>query len=185
MRDALTLIDKTRPDVAVVDIALKSGSGIEVIKRGSERNATTRFLVWSTFNESLYAERALAAGAAGYITKEQATEQIIGALRTVLQGKLYLSDTMIQRLMRSQTSKNRAKPLFPHPEDCLSDRELDVLRLVGEGRTISDIAQRLKISPKSVETYRTRIKEKLNRRNTHELLLYAIQWHNKAIHTTL
>ncbi|HMP00876.1 MAG TPA: response regulator transcription factor [Gemmatales bacterium] len=170
---ALRLISTTHPDVAIVDIGLKEGNGLDLIKRLRDRGETLRVLVWSMYNESLYAERALRAGAQGYITKQQATEDIIGAVREVLAGRVYLSPDMTQQLL-GRSVGTRSGPALP--EECLSDRELEVYRLMGQGLSARSIAERMRLSPKTVETYRERIKEKLGLATTPELLRHAIRW---------
>jgi DNA-binding NarL/FixJ family response regulator len=173
--EALSQIAKTNPDAAVVDISLKTGSGIDLIKRIKARNNGVRILVWSIFNENLYAERALRAGAMGFINKETATEQIINALRRVLDGKVYLSQPIADQLI-NRTVGRGLDAVGASPVDALSDRELQVLQLMGDGLETQQIAKNLHISPKTVETYRARIKEKLNLSSGTELMRLAVQW---------
>jgi DNA-binding NarL/FixJ family response regulator len=145
----------------VVDISLKSGSGIELIKRIRDRNDHVRILVWSMHSESLYAERALRNGALGYINKDQATDRIVEAIRRVLEGKVWLSETMAERLLQRSVGAGRGETPRS-PVDALADRELEVLRLIGQGVKTTEIAQRLYLSVKTIETYRDRIRQKLD-----------------------
>src|SRR5262249_24102606 len=141
LSDALRLLADTQPDVAVVDISLKTGNGIDLIKRIKDRNDQVRILVWSMHSESLYAERALRAGALGYVNKDQATDKIVEAIRRVLAGKVYLSDEMAERMLHRAVGK--AEEVTRSPLDALADRELEVFRLIGQGVKTADIADRL------------------------------------------
>jgi len=173
--EALRLVGETRPDVAVVDISLKTGNGIDLIKRIKDRNAHVRILVWSMHSESLYAERALRSGALGFITKDQATDKIVEAIRRVLAGKVWLSEAMAERLL--QRAVGTGRPEFTRaPLDALADRELEVFRLIGQGVKTAGIAERLHLSVKTVETYRDRIRQKLDLDDGTKLSHYATQW---------
>jgi DNA-binding NarL/FixJ family response regulator len=173
--EALHLITSAEPDVAVVDISLKTGNGIDLIKRIRDRNAHIRILVWSMHAESLYAERALRAGALGYINKDQATDRIVDAIRRVEAGRVYLSETMAERMLQRAVGATPEK-IPRSPIDVLADRELEVFRLIGEGVKTGDIAKRLHLSVKTVETYRDRIRQKLNQSDGVKLAHYATQW---------
>lgn len=173
--EALRLVGDTQPDLAVVDISLKTGSGIDLIKRIKDRDDSVRMLVWSMHSESLYAERALRAGALGYINKDQATDKIIDAIRRVLQGKVFLSDAMAEKMLHRAVGGAR-KEVTRSPLDALADRELEVFRLIGQGVKTAAIAERLHLSVKTVETYRDRIRQKLDLTNGTELAHYATQW---------
>src|SRR6516165_493776 len=175
MSDALRLIADARPDVAVVDISLKAGNGIDLIKRIKDRNDHIRMLVWSMHSESLYAERALRAGALGYINKDQATDRIVEAVRRVLAGKVWLSDAMAERMLQRAVGERRHE-VTRSPLDALADRELEVFRLIGHGVKTAQIAERLHVSVKTVETYRDRIRQKLDLSDGTELAHYATQW---------
>lgn len=175
MPDALRLVAETRPDVAVVDLSLKTGSGIELIKRIRDRDDRVRILVWSMHSESLYAERVLRAGALGYINKDQATDKIIEAVRQVLHGKVWLSDAMSERMLHRIVARGRDDVTQPRLE-ALADRELEVFRLIGEGTKTADIARQLHLSVKTVETYRDRIRRKLGLENGTTLVHIATQW---------
>jgi len=175
MSEALRLVADTRPDLAVVDISLKTGSGIDLIKRIKDRNDSVRMLVWSMHSESLYAERALRAGALGYINKDQATDKIIDAIRRVLDGKVYLSDAMAEKMLHRAVGGSR-NDVLRSPLDLLADRELEVFRLIGQGVKTAEIAERMHLSVKTVETYRDRIRQKLNLSDGTKLAHYATQW---------
>ena len=173
--EALRLVAETRPSVAVVDISLKSGDGIDLIKRIKDRNDNVRILVWSMHSESLYAERALRAGALGYVNKDQATDRIVDAIRRVLKGKVYLSDELAERIVHRAVG-GAGKDLTRSPVDSLADRELEVFRLIGQGVKTADIADQLHLSVKTVETYRDRIRHKLGLSDGAKLASYAAQW---------
>lgn len=175
MTEALRLVADTQPDLAVVDISLKTGSGIDLIKRIKDRNASVQMLVWSMHSESLYAERALRAGALGYINKDQATDKIIEAIWRVLEGKVYLSDEMAEKMLHRAVGGAR-KESTRSPLDALADRELEVFRLIGQGVKTAEIAERLHLSVKTIETYRDRIRQKLDLSHGTELAHYATQW---------
>jgi DNA-binding NarL/FixJ family response regulator len=173
--EALRLIAGNPPDLAVIDISLKTGNGIDLIKRIKARHPDVRILVWSMYDKTLYAERALRAGAMGYINKGSATDEIIEAIRRVLEGKLYLSEPMAEELLtRAVGGRSGTAPGLP--VDTLSDRELEVFQLIGQGLDTVRVAQTMRVSPKTVETYRARIKEKLNLVNSTELIQHAVKW---------
>ena len=175
MSEALRLVADTQPDLVVVDISLKTDSGIDLIKRIKDRNDSVRMLVWSMHSESLYAERALRAGALGYVNKDQATDKIIDAIRRVLEGKVFLSDAMAEKMLHRAVGGGR-EDVTRSPLDALADRELEVFRLIGQGVKTTDIAERLHLSVKTVETYRDRIRQKLDLSDGTELAHYATQW---------
>jgi DNA-binding NarL/FixJ family response regulator len=175
MSEALRLVADTEPDVAVIDISLKTGNGIDLIKRIRDRNDHIRILVWSMHSETLYAERALRAGALGYINKDQATDRIVEAIRRVLAGKVWLSEPMAERMLQRAVGEKRPEATRS-PLDALADRELEVFRLIGEGVKTADIAERLHLSVKTVETYRDRIRQKLDLSDGTKLAHSATQW---------
>ncbi len=175
MGEALRLVADTQPDLAVVDISLQSGSGIDLIKRIKAGNDSIRMLVWSMHGESLYAERALRAGALGYVNKDQATGTIVEAIRQVLAGNTYLSPSMTEKLLH-RTTGTVDPTLRLSPIDALSDRELEVFRLIGQGTKTSKLAAKLQLSVGTVWTYRDRIREKLGLVDGTELVHYATQW---------
>ena len=172
--DALKAIAGTKPDVAVVDLSLKGTNGLELIKDIKVRFPRLPVLVLSMYDEGVYAERSLRAGARGYMMKEEATEKVLTALRQILAGQIYLSESMASRLLHQVAGGHRQ--LGESPADVLSDRELEVFQLIGEGFGTSEIAKKLHLSPKTIETYRAHLKEKLNLQNATELLQHAIQW---------
>src|SRR5262249_52017698 len=147
----------------------------DLIKRIMNRNDRIRILVWSMHSESLYAERALRAGALGYINKDQATDRIVEAIRRVVEGKVYLSEAMTERMLKRAVG-GAGGEVTPAPPDVLADRELEVFRLIGEGVKTAEIAERLHLSVKTVETYRDRIRRKLDLSNGTKLAHYATQW---------
>jgi len=175
MSEALRLITDTQPDLAVIDISLKTASGIDLIKRIKDRNDSVRMLVWSMHSESLYAERALRAGALGYVNKDQATDKIIEAIRRVLEGKVYVSDALAEKMLHRAVGGSR-KEATRSPLEALADRELEVFRLIGQGVKTAEIAERLHLSVKTVETYRDRIRQKLDLSDGTELAHFATQW---------
>jgi DNA-binding NarL/FixJ family response regulator len=171
---AIQLIRSLTPDLVIVDITLKGSSGLELIKGIRALSIGIPVLILSMHEESLYAERALRAGATGYITKHQAADEVLAAIRRVLTGEIYLSDKMTSVFLRSLTTTG-AKSM-PRPVDRLADRELEVLELIGRGNTTRQIADKLQLGPATVDTYRARIKEKMNLRNATELQHFAIRW---------
>lgn len=172
--EALALVESERPDVAVIDISLKTGNGIDLIKRIKAKSSTVRMLVWSMFSESLYAERALRAGAMGYLNKEHATDEIVTAIRRILEGHVYVGPEIANRLMMRATGREDVAETSHI--DALSDRELEVFGLIGKGLSTREIADRLHLSVHTVETHRQRIKEKLDIGNTAILSREAAQW---------
>ena len=174
LTEAMRLVADKKPDVAIVDISLKSGDGIDLIKHIKARRQNVRMLVWSMHGEKVYAERALRAGALGYITKEQATDQIIDAIRQVLADKLYLSPSMMESMVHRTLGAAGEVP--GDPVEVLSDRELEVFRRIGLGQKARAIAGDLHLSVKTVETYRDRIREKLGLADGTELARAAFQW---------
>ena len=172
--EALKAISETRPDIVVTDILLKSSNGIELMKSIKAQYPKLPVLVLSMHNEALYAERALRAGAMGYIMKQEASEKLLTAIRHVLGGEIFVSDEISKRLIR-QLARGKGD-MATSSVDNLSDRELEVFHLIGQGYGTSQIAEKLYLSIKTIETYRTHIKEKLNLADSRELLQYAIQW---------
>ncbi len=172
---ALTLAESAQPDVYVVDISLKGGDGIDLIKRIRARDEAARVVVWSMHQEGLYAERALRAGALAYVHKGKATREILQAIRSALAGKVYLGEDASARLLGRLVGAG-GRPAERAPIERLSDRELEAFRLMGQGRTTEQVAEAMHVSPKTVETYRGRIKEKLGLSNSTELIQRATQW---------
>ena len=171
---ALELVQTLKPDLVLIDISLKGAGGMELIKAIKTQNKWVKMLVHSMHDESLFAERALHAGALGYVNKEEAQDKIIEAIRQVLRGHIYLSGRMTERMMqRVMTGKGKIEE---SPISSLSDRELEVFELIGKGLSTREIADKLHLSVKTVETYRDHIKTKLGLDNNTELIRQAILW---------
>ena len=168
-------IEKLKPDVVTVDISLENASGLDLMKDIKARFPGLPVLALSMHQESIFAERAIRAGAKGYITKQEATKKVITAIRKVLEGRLYLSETMKEKLVYSLIG-NKESDTGTSLTDRLTDRELEVFRLIGQGKATRQIAEQLCLSAKTIETYRSRIKEKLNLSSGSELLRCAFQW---------
>jgi DNA-binding NarL/FixJ family response regulator len=173
-QQALTSLESTPVDVAIVDISLKERSGIELIKEIRSRHPDLPILVLSMHDESLHAERVLRAGAKGYIMKQEATEQVMNAIRRVLRGEVYLSERMASRMVNRLVAG--PQNVGGSPIERLSDREFEVFQMIGHGVGPSEIAEKLGLSVKTVETHRERIKEKLNLASGSELIRYAMQY---------
>jgi DNA-binding NarL/FixJ family response regulator len=167
-------IEATRPDVAVVDLTLGGRTGLDLIKDLRHSRPEVAVLVLSMHDEELYAERALRAGARGYIMKREATRKVIEAIRRVHSGKVHLSDHLAETLAEKLVAGTPAAPESPVTR--LSDRELEIFRLVGVGRATREIAETLHLSTKTVQAYYVRIKEKLGLANANELMREAIRW---------
>jgi len=172
---ALAEIESLRPDLLLLDISLQGANGLEVLKLVRERHPELRVLILSMHDERLYAMRALGAGAAGYVMKQEATENVLTAIRRVLDGDVYLSAQMERKSMQQFVGR-RAIPKGTPLED-LSKRELEVFELIGRGQRTKQIAEALHVSVKTVESHRQHIKEKLGLSNGQELVQHAIQWH--------
>jgi DNA-binding NarL/FixJ family response regulator len=170
--EARQLAARVNPDVAIVDLSLKDGSGIELTKELHAQAKKLKLLVLTMHDESLFAERALRAGAVGYVNKHEASRTIIQAVRTVLEGKLYLSQRMTEQMVQRAIGAGDVRS----PIERLTDREIQVFELIGQGLTIRQIARRLNLSPKTVETHREHLKEKLDLKNSNELTKHAVQW---------
>jgi DNA-binding NarL/FixJ family response regulator len=174
LQEAVQFLGSHSPDVAIVDISLPDGNGLDLVKRLRTRNPETRILVLSMHDESLLAERALHAGALGYVNKEEVAETIITAIRRVLQGKGWANPRAKER--RSGTSATGAEESLPSPIERLSDREMEVFELIGRGLGTGQIADNLHLSVKTIETYRANIKKKLYIESGGELTRRAVQW---------
>lgn len=177
---AVAEIESLRPDLVIVDVSLTSGpSGLELIKDLASRNGRLRMLALSTHDEALYAERALRAGAKGYVMKQEPTEKVMQAIHQILEGRIYLSEAMNDRMLR-KLSHPGSVPTASEIEN-LSDRELEVFRLLGQGRGTRQIAKELHLSISTVETHRSHIKEKLHLASASELVRRAVEWvHSQA-----
>jgi DNA-binding NarL/FixJ family response regulator len=171
---AITAIETAKPDIALIDISLSGTSGIELLKNIKARFPKLKMLVLSMHDESVYAHRALRAGASGYIMKQEGTEKVLLALRKVLQGEVYLSERLGNRMLH--TLVNGRTPSSGSPVEDLSDRELEVFSLIGHGYGTRPISEKLHLSIKTIESHRAHIKEKLNLQNASELVHHAIQW---------
>src|SRR5271165_6140197 len=173
MHSALRAIQAANPDILIVDISLTGPDGLELLKNARLTSPRLPVLILSMHDESIYAERALRAGANGYIMKQEATEKVLVALRRILSGDIYLSEKMANKLLHQYISGASAD--LNSRLSALSDRELEVFRLIGEGRSTRQIAETLHLSIKTVETYQAHIKDKLSLRSGRELVQHAIQ----------
>lgn len=171
--EALHEVERTKPDVVVVDLTLKTGHGIELIEKLKGRDPRLKMLVSSMHDETLFAERVLRAGAMGYISKQEPPDSLVRAIRQVLRGEVYFSPRMTSRLLHRVAGGG---PPQEDPVQSLSNRELEVYEMIGQGLTIQQIAARLHLSPKTVETHREKIKQKLNLKSSTELNRRAVQW---------
>lgn len=172
---ALESLDNVVPDMAIVDISLPGIDGIELIKELRLRHKDMPVLVVSMHDEALYAERSLRAGARGYIMKQEALEKVLVAIRKVLEGEIFVSERITTKMLEKFVSVEGVSQAAS-PMDLLSNRELTVFRLIGQGHKTRQIAERLHLSIKTVESYRAHIKEKLKLGDGTDLLKYAIQW---------
>jgi DNA-binding NarL/FixJ family response regulator len=172
---AYEAIARLQPDVAVVDLSLEDGSGLELIKQLQNLPQPPCVLVLSMHDEAIYAERALRAGATGYVMKRSATGRIIDAIRQVLQGRLYISEAVSEK-MAEKFVLARTRP-GSSPITLLSDREIEVFQLIGQGIENRRIAEMLHLSPKTVQVYCGRIKEKMGLENATALIGEAVRWH--------
>jgi len=173
--EALQLVGALQPDIAIVDLTLAAGSGLELIKDIKAGHPSVALLVLSMHDEMLYAERALRAGAGGYIMKSEATQKVIEAVRAVLGGGVYVSAKVASSLAQKWIGGRKADAALPVAE--LSDRELEVFQLLGRGYSTRQISEHLHVGFKTVQSYSARIKEKLNLANINELMREAIRWH--------
>lgn len=171
---ALRAIEAGNPDIAVIDISLKNSDGIDLTKTIKAKYPALSVIILSVHDESIYAERVLLAGAKGYLMKEVASENIVTAIRTVLRGEIYVSGAIAKKFMHIIAQDQAG--LFKTSVDRLSDRELETFRLIGEGLSVSKIAKQLHLSVKTIETYRSRIKEKLGLADASQLLQFSIHW---------
>ena len=171
---ALRLARECKPDLMIVDLTLRDGSGLDLVKRVIAQDSSIRILVCSMHDEMLFAERALAAGALGYVSKQEPSKIVLEALRRVLAGRIYTSQEIADRVLRRASGKS--PETSGTPVDLLSDRELEVLGLLGEGLSTREIADRLNLSTKTIDTHREHIKTKLSLKNTNELVRFAVAW---------
>lgn len=173
--EALEKASAARPDLIIIDLSLQEGSGLELIKQIRAQSSDVKMLVVSMHDEKLFAERALHAGAQGYINKGASPEEFIQAIRSVLKGKVYLSPQMTERVLERCVDQDSAE-LSASPIESLTDRELEVFLLIGQGLTTRQIAEHLSLSVKTIETHRDSIKQKLNVRTGAELNRQAVAW---------
>lgn len=171
---AMPRIEQDRPDVVMVDLSLEEGAGIDLIRDLHSRYPDLPVLVFTMHEETRYAQRALRAGAKGYATKNETSESILVAIRTVLEGELYLSEALTPLVLAQLIESPKSDP--DDPSETLTDREIEVYRLVGEGCDSRTIADRLFLSPKTVEVHRSNIKRKLHLKNSIELHQQAYEW---------
>lgn len=171
---AMKLVHELRPDLVVVDLSLREGSGIELIKQIHAYDPEIKMVVSSMHDEAIFGERTLAAGAMGYVDKQQPTARLIEAIRQALSGRVFVSGRLAGRLAAGSAARGRASG--GSPIERLSDRELEVLQLIGEGLTSRMIAERLHLSIKTIDTYRENLKTKLGLRTANELVRYAVAW---------
>ena len=173
VNQALQEMVTAKPDIVIVDLTLKNSHGLELIKAIQANFSQVPVLVLSMHEESLYAERVLRAGALGYISKQEATEKVLTAIRQVLSGQVYLSEGMSERIVRKLVLGHRESAASM---DRLTDRELEVFQLIGKGLSTRRIAEELRVGIKTVESYRARIKQKLHLEDGTQLLQHATQW---------
>ncbi len=172
--EALKVYDDNDFDLIIVDVSLPGMNGIELVKNIHFQNSDQKILVVSRHDESLYAERTLRAGAKGYVMKFESSDVLLKAVKRVLNGGIFISEDVNEKLLMNAV-KGKKDP-SDSPIDLLSDRELEVFELIGKGKSSSDIAKQLHLAPKTVETYRWRIKEKLAFKNSNEMMFHAVKW---------
>lgn len=173
IRSAQQLVRNHQPDIVIVDLYLEDGNGLELIRRLRYQYPELKILVCSMSDESLFAERAVNAGANGYINKQEVAEHVVAAIRQILAGKVYFSPTMVQHVISGFANR---VPVNQSPIDALSDRELEVFTLIGKGEATSQIAAQLHLSVKTIETHRDKIKRKLGLSSGNQLVRHAVQW---------
>jgi DNA-binding NarL/FixJ family response regulator len=169
---AIRQLNEKRPDIIIADLSLKGTSGIELTTAIKSR-FNIPVLILSMHDENFYAERAIRAGARGFIMKKESMETVVRALRDILNGKIYVSDDIKERLLGKLLTSSE---VMQSPLDGLTNREMDVFQLIGRGMSNRHIAKELSLSVKTVETYRSRIIEKLKMKDSSELVRYAVQW---------
>jgi DNA-binding NarL/FixJ family response regulator len=175
MQEALQAIEVHKPHILIVDISLNGPDGLDLLKSIRSKDPSLPVLILSMHDEAIYAERALRAGANGYIMKQEATERVLIALRRILNREIYVSDRVADKMLRRFVGGGRSNGVKRSPLEALSDRELEVLHLIGDGHGTRQIAQELHLSIKTVESYQSHLKEKLSLSNSRELMQYAIQ----------
>ena len=173
IRDGLALITQTQPSIAIIDITLRGSSGLELLKDLRSHGIDLPTLILSMHDESVYAERALRAGAKGYVTKNEASTAVLKAIRQILKGEIYLNPRFMSRMVSRITG---GRDIAIEPIQRLADRELEVFDLIGRGLTTREIASQLNLGVTTVDTYKTRIREKLNLENSARLRFEATRW---------
>ena len=173
-KKTLRQMGRHEPDVVVVDISLEDAHGLDLVEEIRSRFPDVRIVVYSMYEESVYAERAIRAGASGYVMKSESTERVVEAIQSVTEGDVYLSQRMSSRILSKVIRQQDYT--FRSATEQLTDREMTVFKKLGEGLSVRDIAEELDLSRKTVETYRRRAKEKLGFESVDELLQYAVQW---------
>jgi len=171
---AMLVVASARPDILIVDISLSGPDGLDLLKNIRTTHPTLPVLILSMHDELIYAERALRAGANGYIMKQEATEKVLEALRRIMNREIYVSDRVANKMLQQYIGGNAVAQRSPVAD--LTDRELEVFRLIGGGHSTRQIAEELRLSVKTVESYQAHIKEKLSLRSARELMQHAIQW---------
>jgi DNA-binding NarL/FixJ family response regulator len=179
--EALLGVEELKPDLVIVDLSLSGGTGIDLIKSLRARYEDLPLLVVSMHEETLYAERALHAGANGYVMKQEPAKTVKAAIRKVLAGDMHLSESMSAAMLKKLMRGGSAEPA-ESPIEKLSDRELEVFRMLGQGKMTRQIAGELGLSIATINSFRNRIKEKLELKNAAELVLHAIQWTREGIY---
>jgi DNA-binding NarL/FixJ family response regulator len=174
--EAMDAVKKLKPDAVIVDLSLHGGSGLDLIKNLKTLHPALPILVLSMHDESIYAERALRAGALGYVMKRQDSATLLRAIHDVLRGQVFLSQPMREQMLQKVVGGGVAAKATSTAH--LTDREIEVLQLIGEGRTTAQIARKLHLSVSTVETHRAHLKQKLNVRNAPELARAAVEWVN-------
>jgi DNA-binding NarL/FixJ family response regulator len=172
-REAMAAIERLRPHLVILDLSLDGPDGLEVLKMIRAREPGMPVLILSMHDENTYAERALRAGANGYIMKQKATDKVLTAIRRILAGEIYVSEHVASLVLHRMAGGERPEA---SPMSKLSDRELEVFRLIGEGNGTRQIAEALNLSVKTVETYEAHLKEKLSLGSVRELMRYAVEW---------
>lgn len=172
--EMLEQLEEYDPDLIIVDVSLPGMNGIEMVKNVIFQKQDQKILVVSRHEESLYAERALRAGAKGYIMKFESGDVFLKAVKKILNGGIYVSEEISEKLLLNAMSGK--KPVLESPVEILSDRELEVFELIGRGKSSNDIADQLHLAVKTIETYRSRIKEKMDYKNSTELVFHAVKW---------
>ena len=172
--EAMRIIESSRPNVAVVDLSLGNDNGLELLERLRERFPKVKAVVWTGHSETHFAERALRAGASGFVTKDQPSSVVIHAIRAAMKDQIYVNESMAQDLLH-RVAKRGAQQAMIDPES-LSNRELEVFRLIGQGRKTRDIASILHVSMNTVQTYRERIRRKFNLNDCNDVIHFATTW---------